>query len=173
MISNQGNGYQVINPACASPHSVVADVCGSTKGYRCIALKPPSGQAIRMICYTVGLVGRSSVLSTTTFMHTKEIKQVILFPLRGEWERAVSFFGHVFGHSSLAIGTFGAEGANGITIKTLALEPSGNGNALFSVFIPFLYSNCHRRNRYPWFGCHSQQGIIQPPPRSSLTPPDA
>ncbi|TFK77669.1 hypothetical protein K466DRAFT_508245, partial [Polyporus arcularius HHB13444] len=111
----------VVNPARVSPNLLVAGAFhGSTA--KVAAFKTPSGPQ-RAICYSVGVVLACSVYQPTSFAKgDRQVKQILLGPLRGENERALGLLGNVFECDCLGINTFGVTASNGDKIQGLSIR---------------------------------------------------
>ena len=118
----------IINPARESPNLVTAHYFPGAKN-PVLAMRKPSGYE-RVICTALGQVLDCRIVTPATLANRdKPIKQLVLAPLSGEIDRALAFYGHVFGHSSLGVSTWWvgqSERIHGISFRTM--PPFNNDN---------------------------------------------
>ena len=99
----------VINPARADPAKAKAHQYPNWKGW-CIAANINSPTPHRLICATV-VVCLSSHIIEPLRMNTipeRMVKEFLGVPLRGELERAIAFYGTIFGREVLGVQNFGS-----------------------------------------------------------------
>ena len=118
----------IINPARESPNLVTAHYFPGAKN-PVLAMRKPSGYE-RVICTALGQVLDCRIVTPATLANRdKPIKQLVLAPLSGEIDRALAFYGHVFGHASLGVSTWWvgqSERIHGISFRTM--PPFNNEN---------------------------------------------
>ena len=99
----------MVNPVCDDPVHVTATTFPGS-GNPVAAF--PSGQShIRGVHFMVGIVVESHVIQPTGLSDKggsdRTVKQLILLPLRKEYEHALAYHGMVFGQTTLGVPTFG------------------------------------------------------------------
>ena len=137
------NSPLVINPARHDPRKVKASTFPGSNS-RVVAF-PSTYSPVRAVNFIIGINICSNVIHAVHFAGDKsgqnrQIKQIILLPIRGEFERAVAFYGTVFGQNSLAVGTFGvrqndSDRLSGITIRTMPAALDGGASTREYIFI--------------------------------------
>lgn len=153
----------VVNPARVSPNLLVAGAFhGSTA--KVAAFKTPSGPQ-RAICYSVGVVLACSVYQPTSFAKgDRQVKQILLGPLRGENERALGLLGNVFECDCLGINTFGVTASNGdkiqgLSIRTYPSPSASSGNVTGMLIYPFVSMDTPGTNIIPYSSCSAWHGL--------------
>lgn len=127
----QDDDHFVVNPARHDPTKMIAEVFGGSSPVAAVPSRPDSAlPPHRAINFLVGLNLDSHVYSATGFGAAKDslVKQILVCPLRGEFERSIGFFGSIFDQDALVVNTFGhsvgpVERMNGLTIRTVPTVP--------------------------------------------------
>ena len=127
----------VINPARSSPDLVIAAQHYGSKN-DVISFKSPSGPK-RAILWSLGMVFGCNVITPTAFAKgDRQVKQVLLGPLRGENERALAWMAQVLRQKCLGVSTFmvrladGSDKIHGLSIKTYPSGGEAPSNGTFS-----------------------------------------
>lgn len=125
----------VLNPARAPPGLATAHVYSTTgSSYPVISIPSPIGPH-RAILWSVGVVLGCNVITPAPFAQ-KKAKQILLSPLRGEYERSLAWMAGTFGSECLGVPTFGVQMVdgngriNGLSFRTFPSSTgttSGNG----------------------------------------------
>ncbi|KAI1789301.1 hypothetical protein LXA43DRAFT_893025 [Ganoderma leucocontextum] len=114
----------VISPSRVDLTKVEATTYYGSKS-KVLSLKTPTGTKC-LINFVVGAVISCNIHNAAPFRGNKSVKQILLVPLRGEWERALSLYGMAFGASSVGINTYSIlladnERLNGLSLRTIPI----------------------------------------------------
>ena len=123
----------VINPARHDPSEVVAASFYGSNNKVVSFLPGPGVMTHRAVNILVGLTLQCNIVSPSPFQDKNKaedrvVKQILVCPLRGEFERSIGFYGSVFKQDSFVINTFGitlteGERVNGLSIRTMPTQP--------------------------------------------------
>ena len=152
----------VISPSWVNPAKIVADTKFNAKN-KVLSLKTASG-AKRLINFAVGLVLSCNIHEVAPFPGNKSVKQVLLVPLRGEWERALGLYGMTFGVESVVINTFGvplvnADWVHGLSFRTFPVGGETQATSMSSSSLNQTCTNsiCYTRACFAWDGLYAPQ----------------
>ena len=126
----------IVNPARHDPNLVTNAQLVPGQGPVAVFKKPTQTRVIHTmigIALSANIKNATQLSIPTTNGELPHIKQIILLPLRKEYERAMAYHGMVFNKTSLVVSTFGvpAPGTSERTIGVVFRTMFGSPNAEF------------------------------------------